>query len=231
MVLFCFVPWISSFFAHQTKNLFLLGIGAMVGICFFDLLPEIFEIGGITSLIVMAIVWAAYALLHTKYFGEHGHNHSHKTSASDHERHGFFLFMASMIAHCFSSGALLVVSEDLSPLIAKSVFYALIIHKALEAFSVSAFITQHHMARLRKGFAFAAYLLSVPAGVFATLFFSAMITTKIALILSDVAAGTLAGCLLYDFLIPNLKDASDRKRRVAWMSAGLFIMLVGLRGI
>jgi zinc transporter ZupT len=246
MVVGCLLPWLSQFFAKNsrhakhTQNVFLLGVGAMVGICFFDLLPEIFEMGGFKSLIIMTVVWAVYSIIHSVHFrnGHHQHHehddsrddhHSSDKTSNAHKQHGFFLFMTSMIIHCFSSGVFLVISADLSVAMAKSVLFALVIHKLLEAFSVSAVITEHHTSRARRTFLFAAYLGSVPAGVVATLFFSQLITTKAALVLSDVAAGTLAGCLIYDFLIPNLKPKQTRPNNIAWMLAGLALMLAAQR--
>jgi zinc transporter ZupT len=246
-MLFCsLVPFFTNMVAPRTKNIFLIGVGAMVGICCFDLFPEIYEMGGRNSLLIMFVVWILYSAVHLYEYRNLSSQHSHdmhhaKKSQSGHEsqgshdhshqRHGFLLFMGSIVIHCFSSGVLLVVSQDLSPRLAKTVLFALIVHKALESFSVSAVITEQKMAQSKKFLSLLIYLLSVPAGVLATNFFNQWITPSVALVLSAIAAGTLAGCLIFDFLIPNLNESKSRMKRSAWILLGLVITGIGLRGL
>ena len=237
MVFFTALPWASTTIHSHSTRFFLFGTGAMFSLCFFDLLPEIFEIGGTASLWMMGISWGLYSAAHLFHLGHH-----HVPGESPHAAHlaeeaGFSgLFLASMMAHCFASGILLSVSGELSAGMEYTVFWALVAHKAFESFTVSSlFLQKRFLSRGAIVASLTAYVLSLPIGYAAAQIFhgpqNTAATRSIALIASSIAAGTLAGCLIFDFLIPSLQRLRGRHRfEFGWIVLGSVITQALLRG-
>ena len=155
---FALVPFIFTQIRKYSKFLFLVGTGAMFGICFFDLLPDVFEMGGHSSLYIIGSVWVLYSFLHFFHLDHHEHSSVNSSKA-------LFIFLGSLIAHCFASGMLLAISHGLSQKIASTVFMALIAHKGYEAMMLSSILTEQECSRTKKTSMIACYVLSLPAGV------------------------------------------------------------------
>ena len=140
MTFFSALPLFSPAARRHSRIHFLIGTGAMFGICFFDLVPDVFQMGGSKSLFVdggrLVDLFASFHLM--------GHHHGEEKS--NHELHhhvpeaGFALFLVSIVAHCFASGMLLTVSYGLSKEVASTVFAALVAHKIYESLLLSSMI-------------------------------------------------------------------------------------------
>ena len=216
-------------FSHTVRKFsslfYLLGTGALSGILFFDLLPDLFELGGKTSLWSVGVVWVIYSLIHVFHLRHHGHEHGSEIEKAVHNHHGhgenssFFLF--SMVSHCFASGILLVTSEEFSTGLNRSIFLALLAHKLYESLTVSTVLIEKQKSHTKSIFSIGFYSLSLPLGVGFTILFRAYLTPQIALFATSLAAGTLLGCLIFDFLIPSIAQVRKRWTTLGWIAAGL----------
>jgi zinc transporter ZupT len=150
-----------------------------------------------------------------------------------------FFLMAAMVSHCFSSGMLLVISHELSAKVAASVFLALIGHKGYEALSVSVLLSQRTKDLKRFALCAFAYSVSFPLGVIATIALTRVLgpTTSptviktFAIVVASVAVGSLAGCMVNDFLIPSIQHVRARRHHVAWMLLGVGLTLLFTVGL
>ena len=91
MAVFSVLPMLSGRVRKHSRSLFLMGTGALFGICFFDLVPEVFEMGGSSGLLIVGAVWGLYSILHLFHL-EHHHHPAEEGEAIHH--HGFLLFWA-----------------------------------------------------------------------------------------------------------------------------------------
>jgi len=231
MLLLCSLPLLSSRVREHSKLFFLLGTGALAGLCVFDLLPDIFEMGGQRSLWLMGAVWLIYSVAHLFHIGHHDHaaTHGHQQGEeSTHTSENYF-FLASMMAHCLASGMLLVVSEGLASEISKTVFFALLAHKSYEALTVSSILIDRQKSPKAAIFSILAYSLALPAGVLLTLIFKQYLTQGVAVIATSLAVGTLLGCLIFDFLIPSLAHLREKRQNWGWVILGLLVTQAVMR--
>ena len=219
------VSGISLFFAlplvfRQIKNysiyFFLVGTGAMTGICFFDLLPEVYEMGGYSSVFIIIISCVIYFLIH--FFTHKHHEHSaHLNSGA------FFFFLASLCAHNFASGMLLAISYDLSLKIANAVFSAMVAHKGYEAMMLASIFVQQPYSNLKKLKVASVYIFALPMGVALSKIFENSFNKQVAIIVSGIAVGTLMGCLIFDFLWPSFKQLKEKPMHLIWIASGFFL--------
>ncbi len=223
MLALCALPYLSKRVRHHSKLAYLIGTGALTGILIFELLPEVFELGGQSSMMLAGAVWAVYSLAHLI------HLHEHRESGDHDGSEGTIFFLASMIAHCVASGMLLVVSSDFVGGIGRTVFFALLAHKAYEALTVGSILIERQRSRPKYLASIAVYALSLPLGVAVTLIFKESIGHKVALVAMSVAVGTLLGCLIFDFLLPSIAHLRSRWRDLGWIALGLFLTQAVLR--
>jgi zinc transporter ZupT len=244
MMALCFAaPRFSKKVARHSKILLLIGTGGLVSLYFGDLLPDVLALGGISSLAIIVAVWLAYSYFHTSHI--HHHEELGEQAHADHDHihiHGAetsrFL-MISMVSHCFSSGMLLYISHELSARIAASVFLALIGHKGYEALSVSVLINQKVKDAKKFLLYGLIYSLSLPLGVLVTAAFShylgAGMSPKVikmtAMIVASVAVGSLAGCMVHDFILPSIRHIRHRRLEAAWMLVGVGLTIVFVVGV
>lgn len=226
MALFCALPLVSAKVRQHSKTFFLIGTGAMFGICFFDLVPDVFELGGGKSLWVAGAVWVGYSLLHVFHIGHHHHDHE---GGSGESQKMSPLFLFSIMGHCFASGMLLAVSQGLSAKIADTVFMALLAHKGYESLTVSSLLVEQGQSKRVKVGTIALYALSLPAGVLATVMFSDHLAQGVAVVISSIAVGTLLGCLIFDFLLPSLVHLKRQRYQAAWIFLGLVLTQMIMR--
>ncbi len=227
------------FFYAQVKRhsrlLFLVGTGAMFGLCFFDLLPDVIEIGGRSSLYIIGVVWLLYSLIHLFHLGHHEADHDHDcgdpTLHGGGHSHSFRLFCGSLMTHCFASGILLSLSHGFSPQIANTVFLALIAHKGYEALMFSSILVKQHYARLTQWGLLCMYSLSLPVGVAVAYFLKDTFSQELAMIMSSVAVGTLLGCLIFDFMIPTVRQLRTRRRELIWIAVGLILTQIVMKSL
>lgn len=209
---------------------------------FGDLLPDVLELGGLSSLAIIVAVWLTYSYFHTSHVHSHGEHEGHDEHEESHLHvHGAgspkFL-MVSMVSHCFSSGMLLYMSHELSSRIAASVFFALVGHKGYEALSVSVLLSQK-IKDARKFLACAiAYSLAFPLGVLTTSALahflgaglSPVVIKSTAIVVASVAVGSLAGCMINDFLLPSIRHVKTRRLEAGWMLVGVALTIVFVVG-
>jgi zinc transporter ZupT len=217
MALFCAVPLFSAGVRKHSRTLFLMGTGALFGICFFDLVPDVFALGGSSSLYIMGAVWLLYSVVHLFHLSHHHHPGEEGHTAS----HGFMLFFGSLLAHCFASGMLLTASQSLSDRIARTVFIALLIHKTYESLVLTSILIEQRRSAAWNFMLIGLYSLALPAGAFATQLFQASLTQSISMVVSSIAVGTLLGCLIFDFLIPSVRELRRQRFIFAWILLGL----------
>lgn len=219
------LPLFSKRIQKYSKLFFLLGTGALSGILFFDLLPDIFKMGGTPSLWGVGIIWGIYSLLHLSHLRHHQDDHKkdevhHHDHTNHHKSSRFFLL--AMIGHCLASGILLVASLGLQGL-NRTVFLALLFHKAYEALTVSSILLEKAKSKARAILSVTAYSISFPIGVLLTYSFRSVLIPSLALILTSLAAGSLMGCLIYDFIVPSFAQIKSRRYDLLWIAVGLFL--------
>lgn len=94
MILLCLLPIFSAGIRRYSRFFYLVGTGALFGICVFDLLPDIFELGGRSSLMVMGAVWCIYSLIHLLHLRHHDQSHDRSEQGCDvfqgHSHHARF---------------------------------------------------------------------------------------------------------------------------------------------
>jgi zinc transporter ZupT len=230
MALFCVAPRFFRSMRESSQVFLLIGTGALVGIYFFDLLPDVVEIGGRSSLIIVLAVWAVYSLVHS--FHLHHHQQEHCELDSHHEAEpsiGVGFLMVSMVAHCLASGMFLSLSRGLSQSIEHTVFWALLAHKGYEALSVSLVLQERVRSARKLAVLTALYALSFPAGVAITVLATQALggpehehwIRAAAVVVASVAAGSLMGCMIHDFVIPSFKQVKTRRSELAWVALGL----------
>jgi zinc transporter ZupT len=248
MALSFVAPRVSKRLEKHSKILLLIGTGGLVSLYFGDLLPDVYQLGGFSSIGIILVVWLLYSVMHLVNIKHHEHEHDHEHS-HDHD-HGpghthvhlpesSFLLMASMISHCFSSGMLLYMSHELSTKVAASVFLALIGHKGYEALSVSVLLSQRSRELKKFIFCAVAYSLSFPLGVVVTGILtrslgpsvSAEVLKTFAIVVASVAVGSLAGCMVHDFLIPSIRHVRAKRHEAAWMLLGVGLTLIFTVGL
>jgi len=220
----CSLPFIFRRTRSSSGMLFLFGTGALFGICVFDLIPDIVEMGGHSGLGVTVAVGLAYSLIHLFHLrkhqrdAQHDHQHEHR-----HHAHSLPVFFASIVSHCFASGILLAVSRDFSEKLAGAVFFALLGHKGYECIVFVTLLLNHRLSR--KGYiaAVAIYCLALPAGVLTAYLLNGHISQSIAIFISSVAVGSLLGCLIFDFMIPSLHVVKRHRLHAAWLLVGLIM--------
>ena len=202
----------------------------MFGLCFFDLLPDVIEMGGKSSLYIMGIVWLIYSLIHLFHLGHHqSTSHTDESHCELGHPHSFSMFCGSLITHGFASGMLLALSHELSTQIAHTVFLALVAHKGYEALMFSSILMKQVFSRRLKILLLGAYAFSLPAGVVSAFFLRAQLTQEVAMMMSSVAVGTLLACLIFDFMIPNLRQLRSKRAELIWMALGLLLTQLMMR--
>ncbi|MBC7398024.1 MAG: ZIP family metal transporter [Bdellovibrionales bacterium] len=220
MIVLSALPLFSPSLRRQSKLFYLLGTGALAGILLFDLLPDLFEMGGKRSLIGAGVVWIGYSFFHLWHL-KHHHKNDGLITGHGHAHGNLNVFLASMITHCLASGILLAVSRGYSEKLNHTVFWALLAHKAYESLTVSSVLIEREKSRSKAVFSVSLYALSLPLGVALTLSFHSLLTPNIAILATSLAAGTLLGCLIFDFLLPSLHQVRNRWVALAWISMGL----------
>jgi zinc transporter ZupT len=241
----CFTaPRFSKKIASHSKILLLIGTGGLVSLYFADLLPDVLELGGLSSLAIIVAVWLTYSYFHTSHVHDHAHSHeghAHEDLSHLHV-HGSgspkFL-MISMVSHCFSSGMLLYMSHELSSRIAASVFFALIGHKGYEALSVSVLLSQKIKDARKFTLCALGYSLAFPVGVLTTAALarflgdgaSPVVIKTVATIVASVAVGSLAGCMVNDFLLPSIRHVKSRRLEAGWMLVGVALTMIFVVGV
>jgi zinc transporter ZupT len=238
MMALCFAaPRLSKKVARHSKILLLIGTGGLVSLYFGDLLPDVLALGGMSSLAIIVAVWLTYSYFHTSHL--HHHEESHEDHIHIHGAETSRFLMISMVSHCFSSGMLLYMSHELSARIAASVFLALIGHKGYEALSVSVILSQK-VKESKKFLTYAViYSLALPFGVLVTAVLSRYLGEGVsphvikmtAMVVASVAVGSLAGCMVHDFIMPSIRHIKHRRLEAAWMLVGVGLTVIFVAGV
>lgn len=203
--------------------LFLFATGALFGICVFDLIPDVVEIGGQTSLYVTCMVGVIYSLTHLVHLRSHGKEQAGCESHTSHvhHSHSFPLFFASIFSHCFASGILLAISSTFSVRLASAVFLALLAHKAYECLIFVSLLLHENYRRSLNFILVGIYCLALPIGVGLAAIMKDQMSQTVAAVVSSIAVGSLLGCLVFDFMLPSFQQIRQRRRQVFWIFLGL----------
>ena len=235
MIALCSLPLWFSFIKRISHLLFLVGTGALVGICFIDLLPDVYEMGGAQSLAWVGGIWLVYSFAHYFHYNKkhrvtghsdcHGHHHEdeHHHVLLHADEKGVGVFLASMMIHCFASGILLAISTRYTDAFSRTVFMALFTHKAYESLIVSSLVLEKVKSKTEAFMAVSLYALSLPLGVLVATLESSHITMHFALIATCVALGTLFGCMIFDFLLPSVQHIKKKPKHAFWIIVGFVL--------
>ncbi len=230
MLVVCCLPFIFRRARYSSGMLFLFGTGALFGICIFDLLPDILEMGGRTGLAMTIAVGIAYSTVHLFHLRKHqpevGSEICEQSHCENHHRqhaHSLPIFFVSIVSHCFASGILLSVSRELSEKLAGAVFLALLGHKGYECIVFISLLISHRLSRPGTIAAIAIYCLALPAGVLTAVLLNGHWTQSLAIYVSSVAVGSLLGCLVFDFMLPSFQTIKRERLRAGWVLLGLLV--------
>lgn len=234
MSIICVLPFVFRRARSTSGMPFLFGTGALFGICLFDLLPDIFEMGGNRSLAITIAVSIAYSIVHLVHLSKHRDKHRPQHRTDDHEghahdhghrqhEHSLPIFFFSIVIHCFASGVLLSVSKEFSEKLAGAVFFALLGHKGYEAIVFVTLLINHRLSRKGYFASISVYCLALPAGVVTSQLFADHISESIAIYVSSIAVGSLLGCLIFDFMIPSFHQVKRQRLHAAWLLIGLVL--------
>lgn len=218
VVFFSCAPTLFGTVRKYSQWFFLMGTGAMFGLCFFDLLPEVIERGGKLSLAIIVVMFVLYTLVHGVHHKHDGHQ-------------PFLVLFASLLVHCFASGMFLVISNDFSVHSASAMLLALCVHKSYEALMFSFILINRQFSSRRRWTLLAFYTLSLPLGIATTALFKGNLGETLATVLSSFAAGSLIGCLIFDFLVPSTRHLNDRRFELAFLVLGLVLTQLVMRGV
>ena len=221
-----------------SRRLFLIGTGALIGICCFDLVPDVIEMGGKVGLWIVFVVWVIYSGIHLLHYRKHhqqdcqqahpdqfrsDQNHQHHEDHLHAGSQGVAMFLTSMILHCISSGMMLAISVRYPAVFSRAVFLALLAHKGYESLVVSSILLERITLRSQAMFAILTYALALPAGVGIALAWNDQINEKLALFATCFALGTLLGCMIFDFILPSLVHLKKQKVEAGWIFFGLLL--------
>lgn len=201
------------FFPHIQKyyeKFFLFGTGALVGLCFFHLFPDVFELGGVKGLSFVLVAWVLYSLLHLLHSHHHLEHGQHESASIAEHNHSPYLFLLAISTHCLTTGLFLGVSGSFSHNFTHSIFIGLLAHKVYEVMIVTSVLLNYKKSHLWTFTHITGYLLSFPLGFYLSKLFSEYLTSTIILVISALALGSLIGCLVFDFLLPNLRKIKQK---------------------
>ena len=215
----CCAPLVFKSVASFSGWLFLIGTGALAGICIFDLFPDMVEMAGTKGVIITLAVGLLYSLFHLF------HLHHHDSTLSEGHAHvrSFPVFFVSLASHCLASGILLAVSQQLSNKLAAGVFFALVAHKAYECLIFMSIVLAMQKSKMWTFAVTSLYCLALPAGVLLNAWVGPYVGQTVAVDISSVAVGSLFGCLIFDFLVPSLSQLRRKKSQIAWILVGLLV--------
>ncbi|MEN9621971.1 MAG: hypothetical protein RLZZ67_405 [Candidatus Parcubacteria bacterium] len=116
--------------------------GAIIGVAFFDLLPEALEIGGqywesSTLMLAVAVGFVTYLLLDRVFF-THCHEEGH-----DHGHHKGILGAGSLSFHSFLDGIAVGVAFHVSPAVGAIVAAAVLAHDFSDGINTVSMILRH----------------------------------------------------------------------------------------
>jgi zinc transporter ZupT len=224
MLAVCSLPLVFKGVEKWSALIFLFGTGALLGVCAFDLLPDVIAIGGPTSLSISILVGVGYCILHIVHLRYHqpdsGAEYHH------HHVHSFSAFFSSLVSHCFASGMLLTVSRNFSGTLSSAVFLALLAHKGYESLVLISVVLQQQISRLRIFMVIGIYCLALPFGAGLAYLLQDKMSQIIAMYITSFAVGSLLGCLIFDFVIPSYHQVRRRWLHATWVLLGL--VLTGL---
>lgn len=234
MLIFAAIPVIVPKIRRFYRPLFLFGTGALLSLCLFHLIPDMFQIGGVSGLSLAFAAWLIYSLIHLYHSHHHVHvepqQHEEACNDSSHDHsvnhHSPYPFYVAITIHCFSSGLFLGVSDHFSPQISHAIFLALIAHKAYEAMAVSSLLVSFRRPLFWTLGLVTIYVASFPIGYVLAQALDNQMSHLIILSISGVAVGSLLGCLILDFIVPSYHLLKLARSQVVWLVLGALLTLV-----
>jgi zinc transporter ZupT len=214
---------------YRDKLHLILGFsaGAVIGVAFFDLLPEAISLGGsvyavstVTSVTALGFVifmlLDRLILLHTHENNEEGHNHPHRGR----------LGAVSLAIHSFLDGAAIGLAFQVSPAVGAIVATAVLVHDFSDGINTVNLILKNRGER-RQAFYFLILDAVAPLlGVVATRFFS-INEASLGLVLA-----TFCGFFLYigaSDLLPESHHAHPTKWPTIMTVLGVLTLYIAIR--
>jgi ZIP family zinc transporter len=201
--------------------------GAVIGVAFFDLLPEALELGGAsyeasTVLAVTALGFLVYLAV-DRLFLMHGHDNEEE----HHHAHGRGLVgAASLSMHSFLDGIGIGLAFQVSPAVGFVVAAAVLTHDFSDGINTVSMIVKNGGARRRAFYWLALDALAPVLGILATLLFS----------ISDEHLGLLLALFAGFFLYIGASDLvpeSHHRHPTLWTTAmtvlGAAVLFVAIR--
>lgn len=189
--------------------------GAVIGVAFFDLLPEAFSLGGRLASMVVAIGFLAYLIL-DRTIGMCGHDHGHD---HDHTRRSL-LRVVSLCVHSFLDGLAIGFSFQVSAAVGSVVAVAVLAHDFSDGINtVGAMLKEGGAERAFRWLVLDA--LAPILGILATLFVSIPLPTL------GIVLAIFAGFFLYigaSDLIPESYHAHPTRWTTAMTILGVAVM-------
>lgn len=143
--------------------------GAVMGVVFFDLIPESVYLGGIKNLGFVALGFATYLII-DRFVVLHTH-HDHDTDSHHHEHKGLF-GAGSLAVHSFLDGIAIGIAFQASAIIGGVVTIAVIAHDFSDGINTVAMVLKNGGSR-KQAFKFLLIDALAPvAGIITTFFFT-----------------------------------------------------------
>lgn len=162
--------------SFRDKSHLIIGFsaGAVIGVAFFDLIPEAFELGstyGELIPLLIAVGFIAYLIL-DRMIGGHNHDHNHKEHGShEHEQRGM-LRASSLSIHSLLDGMGIGFAFQVSPVLGSVVAVAVLAHSFSDGINTVSAILKSGGAKARALGWLAVDALAPALGIFITLFIS-----------------------------------------------------------
>lgn len=121
--------------------------GAVMGVVFFDLIPESIHLGGIEKLVFVAVGFAAYLII-DRFLVMHSH-HDHGVETGHQHGHKGLFGAGSLATHSFLDGIAIGVAFQASVVIGGVVTIAVIAHDFSDGINTVALILKNGGSRIQ----------------------------------------------------------------------------------
>ncbi len=210
--------------------------GSLIGVAFFDLIPEALELSPQSaSLYIVAGILAFFAV--EKFFGWHHHHHKEdvdptrfKDHHHDHKKPFVYLSLIGDFVHNFVDGALIATSFLVNPQLGITTTIAVALHEIPQEIGDFA-ILLHGGLKIKKAlfYNFVAALSAVLGGIIA--FYLASMIESLAVFLVGIAGGGFLYLAMTDLLPEINKENSWKKSMAQFISMILGLLIIYFMGI
>ncbi len=213
------VPACFSWNPNRVPLFLSLSAGLMLGSCFIHLLPEAFEMVGDSA--GVSVLLGLFFLYFIERFVT-----VHVCEADTCEVHKIGLAaVMGLCIHSLTDGVALGVGLSV-PKMGLTIFLAIIIHKAMEAFSLTSILLHLKKSRSYILWANAALLLAIPLGALLSYAMIGQENLHLAGMAIGFSAGTFLHISLSDLLPAVHKHSNLKNRAFLFFVSGLILMFL-----